>query len=172
MTDKFIIGQIGAPFGLKGSVKVRSMSGEIEHLLELESVVLSKDGKERIYKIEESSPALPAVLMRFEGINNPEAAKALNGAQLIAGREHSAPLGEDEHYIEDLKGLPVVAASDTKNDDLIGHVTDIIEGGGGDLVEIKLIGGEKKLVPFRKDFFHEINLKKGKIVLQNLWILE
>jgi len=166
--EKFIIGQIGAPFGIKGFLKIRPLSGETGHLLKLQSVIVSKDGNEQMLQIEESACAPSAVLMRFKGIDSPEKAKAFSGGQLLAGREQAAPLNKGEFYIEDLKGLPVIA----ENHEIIGHITDIIEGGGGDLAEIKLTGGEKKLVPFRHEFFPEINPAKGKIKLQNLWILE
>ncbi|MDR0464682.1 MAG: ribosome maturation factor RimM [Treponema sp.] len=168
MIDKFIIGTIGAPFGVNGSVKVRSASGETDHLLKLESVIISRDGKEQLYKITESSYAPPVVLMRFEGFSSPEAAKVLNGARLIAGRDQAAPLGEGEFYIEDLKGLPVTS----EEGEIIGHVSDIIEGGGGELVEIKRLVmvtqdeyDEKCLVPYRKEFFSEIAPEKGRLIL-------
>jgi len=176
MTEKFIIGLVGAPFGVKGFVKVNSCSGEIGHLLKLKSAVISKDGKEQALQIEEIAPASPPVLMRFAGIDSPEKAKTLNGAQLIAGREQAAPLGDDEFYIEDLKGLQVISSGaegeKSASEAIIGTITDIIEGGGGELAEIKLSNGEKRLVPFRKEFFSEICPQKGKVVLKELWILE
>jgi len=162
-TERFIAGIIGSPFGVKGFVKVRPLSGEIDHLLKLKSVILNKDGKERIYQIDESAPSPPFILIRFEGIDTPEAAKTLNGAQIIISREQAAPLGEGEYYIEDLKGLPV----QSNNGELIGNVTDIVEGGGGELVEVKLINGDKHLVPFRKEFFSEINPEKGRLLIQD-----
>jgi len=168
MTEKFIIGLVGSPFGVNGFLKVHSCSGEIDHLLNLESVIVSKNGKEQLLKIEEITPVLPAVHMRFKGIDSPEKAKELTGAQLLAGRDKAAPLNDGEFYIEDLKGLPVTA----ENGETIGQITDIIEGGGGELAEIKLLSGEKKLVPFRKEFFPVIDPENSRIVLQNLWILE
>jgi len=168
MTDKFIIGIAGSPFGVKGFVKVCPLSGEIDHLLKLQSVIVSKDGQERLLKIEEINPALPNVVIRFQGITSPEAAKTLNGAQLLAGRDQAAPLAPGEFYIEDLKGLTVLS----DKSEVVGHVLDIIEGGGGELAEIKLISGEIRLVPFRKEFVCEISPEKGKIVLTNLWIVE
>jgi 16S rRNA processing protein RimM len=168
LTERFVIGLVGSPFGIKGFLKIRPCSGEIDHLLKLQSVLVSKDGKEKLLKIEESAPAEPSVLMRFEGIDTPEKAKAFTGSQLIAGREQAAPLGKDEFYIEDLKGLPVI----DENGETIGEITDIIEGGGNELAEIKLSGGETRLVPFMKEFFSEISPKNGRVVLQNLWILE
>jgi len=170
MTERFIIGHVGAPFGIKGFVKVRSLSGETGHMLNLQSIIINKDGIERVYKILESAPANTeeVILMHFEGIDNPESAKTLNGALLLAGRDEAAPLGNGEFYIEDLKGLPVIS----NDGETIGNITDIIEGGGGDLAEIKLINGERRLIPFRKDFFPDISPAKGRVLIQNLWILD
>jgi len=168
MTEKFIIGLVGAPFGVRGFVKVNPCSGETDHLLNLKSIVISKDGREQTLQIEEISLASPNVLMRFAGIDSPEKAKTLTGAQLIAGRDQAAPLADGEFYIEDLKGLSVTA----ENGEAIGSIIDIIEGGGGELAEIKLSNGEKRLVPFRKEFFSVISPQDGKVILKNLWVLE
>ena len=175
MAKKFIIGLVGAPFGLKGFVKVRSLSGEIDHLLRLKSATIRQDKSEKLLKIEESSVNGSFVLMRFAGINSPEDAKNLSGAQLLAGREEAAPLQPGEFYVEDLKGLPVLAPPAQlviPDEQIIGHVTDVLEGGGGELVEIKLCNGELRLVPLREEFFTEISPEKGRLRLQNTWILE
>jgi len=169
MTERFIIGTIGAPFGVKGFIKVHSASGETGHLLKLKSVIISKDGKDQKLKIAESALALPAVLIRFEGIDTPEAVKLLNGAKLIGSRDQAAPLNKGEYYIEDLKELPV----QSEDGRIIGHVIDIIEGGGGELAEIKLsvasthTDNEKILVPFRKEFFAEIAPEKNRLILNS-----
>ena len=170
MTEKFVIGLIGSPFGVKGFVKVRSMSGEVDHLLKLKSVIINNEGKEQVLQIAESAPGggmVPVVLMRFAGIETPEAAKSLNGVQLLGSRDQAAPLKEGEFYIEDLKGLQVV----TVNGEVVGQISDVVEGGGGELVEIELINGEKKLIPFRDEFFKEVNPNKNLAILQELWIL-
>jgi len=168
--EKFIAGIVGAPFGLEGFVKVKPLSGEIEHLLKLKSATLRKDGKERVLAVEESAPSLPALVMRFAGFNSPEEAKALAGAELIVSREEAASLKPGEFYVEDLKGLEVLASGE--NPQVLGHIHAIIEGGGGDLAEITLTDGKRKLVPFRKEFFSGIDLENRRVILDNLWILE
>jgi 16S rRNA processing protein RimM len=172
MTEKFVVGLAGAPFGLKGFVKVRPLSGEIDHLLNLRSLILRQKGKEEERKIEESRPAPPAILIKFAGIDSPEDAKTLRGAELLAGREQASPLGPDEYYIEDLKGLAVIAGEAPVEGEILGHITGLIEGGGGNLAEIRLSSGKTRLVPFRKEFFPEIDPEKGRVVLVNHWILE
>lgn len=166
--EKFTAGVIGAPFGLEGFVKVKPLSGEIDHLLKLKSAVLRKDGKERVLAVEESAPKAPVVVMRFAGFNSPEDAKALAGAELIVSRQEAAALKPGEFYVEDLKGLSVL----DERLQILGHISAVIEGGGGELAEITLNNGQLKLVPFRKEFFTGIDLENRRVTLNNLWILE
>jgi len=168
IVNKFIIGTIGAPFGLNGMAKVRPFSGDIDNLLRLKSVKINLNGEERTLQIDESTPAPPVVMMRFHGIDSPEDIKKLTGAKLIVDREDASPLAQGEFYIEDLKGLRVIS----ENGENIGEITDIIEGGGGELAEIQLVSGEIKLVPFRKEFFIDIKPENNSATLANLWILE
>lgn len=172
--EKFIAGIVGAPFGLEGFVKVKPLSGEIEHLLKLKSATLRKEGKDRVLAVEESAPSAPVVVMRFAGFNSPEDAKSLTGAELIVSREEAASLKPGEFYVEDLKGLAVLAPSDEgdENPQVLGNIHAIIEGGGGDLAEITLTDGKRKLVPFRKEFFSGIDIDNRRVTLDNLWILE
>jgi len=175
MTEQFVVGIVGAPFGLKGFVKVKPLSGEIDHLLKLTSVTLRHDGKEQSFLIEETAAIPPAVAIRFAGYHSPEAAKALQGAQLIVDRQDAAPLQPGEFYIEDLKGLTVITAEPphpSSSSVALGCLINIIEGGGGDLAEIRLQNGETRLVPFRAEFLTNIDLAQKQITLQNLWILE
>jgi len=169
MTERFVAGIVGAPFGLEGFVKVKPPSGEVEHLLKLRQATLRQDGKERQLAIEESDASGPIVLMRFAGFRSPEAARALTGAELLVSREEAAPLQPGEFYVEDLKGLAVCAA---EGGDTLGHIAAIIEGGGGDLIEIRLNSGELKLVPFREEFVAAVDMDKGRMLLHNLWVLE
>jgi 16S rRNA processing protein RimM len=152
--------------------------------VQLKSVCLRQGDSNKLFTIEEimplgSSPEQQEdnsgefLLVKFEGIDSPEAAKALAGAELIGDRSQAAPLKNGEYYIEDLKGLEVIAGvQDSSGDDILGHITNILEGGGGELAEIKLLSGEIKLIPFRKEFFGDISLEKHQAVLLEQWILE
>jgi 16S rRNA processing protein RimM len=159
---------VGAPFGLKGFVKVKPFSGETAHLSDLARVTLRQGEKEENREVEEVIPQVDALLLRFSGVQSPEAAKALLGAEVIVDREYAAPLKEGEYYVEDLKGLQVVTVAGEP----LGRIADVVSGGGGELLEIALSGGEKRLAPFRKEFFADANLEKGKITLLERWVLE
>jgi 16S rRNA processing protein RimM len=169
MTKRFVAGVVGAPFGLKGFVKVKPFSGEIDHLLKLKSVTLRQGEQERVFGIEESAAIPPALAIRFAGFHTPEAVRTLKGAELMVERKDAAPLQTGEFYIEDIKGLSVLLADGAEP---LGHIIGIIEGGGGDLAELRLQNGETKLVPFRKEFFTNIDLEKKQLILHNHWVLE
>jgi 16S rRNA processing protein RimM len=170
VTESFVVGLVGSPFGLKGFVKIRSLSGETEHLTAPAELTLRQDGKDKVYAVEARELRVglsPVLLMKFAGIDTPEEAKALLGAEIIAGRAQAAPLKPGEFYVEDLKGLAVRAAGG----EVLGHITDILEGGGGNLAEIRLNSGEIRLVPFREEFFGPISLETGEAELLERWIL-
>ena len=182
MTERFIAALIGSPFGLTGRVRIESLSGAEGHLLKLKKAILRKENTEKEYLIEEvfTSP----FSFKFKGIDSPEAAKTLKGMEILVSREEAAPLGEEEYYIEDLRGLEVIVEGIS-----VGAINDLIEGGGGFLVEILLKTGtfaepdhsvvgrrfpsrEKRLVPFRNEFFGKVDLAGGQVELLNSWILE
>jgi len=173
MLDRFVAAVIGAPHGIHGHVKVKSLSGETEHLEGLRSVILRKDGVERQLKVLDVASRGPSLVMRFEGYDSPEAARALAGWELLVPRESAAPLEEDEWYIEDLRGLAVICQGER-----LGTVSDVVEGGGAQLVEVSLGGssiekaGEKRFVPFRKEFVGKVDLDGGTLELLVPWILE
>ena len=181
MVERFVVGILGSPFGIKGRIKMISPSGETEHLLHLTKILLRQGNSEKEYQVEEVSPS--PFTIKFAGIDSPEAAKVLKGAEILAGRAQAAPLDKDEFYIEDLRGIKVYAVPETgtageelpeaaKTAGLIGEISDIIEGGGAYLVEIVLVSGEKKLVPFRNEFFGSIDPTAGRADLLVRWILD
>ncbi|MDR1566598.1 MAG: ribosome maturation factor RimM [Treponema sp.] len=181
MTERFIAGLVGPPFGLKGFVKVRTFSGETEHLARLDRICLRTGGAEKLYTLEAAVPAGASpgmLLLKFAGIDSPEAAKTLGGAEIIVSRADAAPLKPGEFYVEDLKGLEVAVAAENSAGscgetwELVGHIAGILEAGGGELLELRLLSGELRLVPFRNEFFGEVSLEKSRIILLERWILE
>jgi 16S rRNA processing protein RimM len=175
VVDSFVAGVVGAPFGVKGFVKVHVPSGETEHLETLENARLRQNGAERNYAVEDVGGSPSSFVMKFRGVDTPEAAKLLAGAELIVPRNAAAPLDEDEFYVEDLRGvsvilLPMSGAVDKV--EVVGEIVDVLEGGGGQLAEIKLGDGSRRLVPFRNEFFGDIDLEARTAVLRERWMLE
>ena len=204
LTEQFIVGFIRGSHGVTGEVKVESASGETEHFYSMKEVTLrdGKTGDSKLCKVESVDEGAATLYMKFEGINSPEEVRKLNGWQIVVPRKYARKLGKNEWYIEDLKncalnfypeqgndGLAVWTAPATGEPVKVGTITDVIEGGSGNLLEvflaedcdllassIKYSSEGKKVrtvyVPFNPQFVRNVDVKNKCIQLMHLWILE
>jgi 16S rRNA processing protein RimM len=168
LTERFVAALVGAPFGVKGFVKAKSLSGETEHLERLETVVLRRQDSEKVCHIEEIRVLGGSLAIKFRGIETPEAARSLSGAEMLVERDQAAPLDEGEYYVEDLRGMQVF----NPQGDNLGEITDVLDSGNGQLIELRLPGGGRRLAPFKNEFFGEVDPEKRRAILLKEWILE
>jgi 16S rRNA processing protein RimM len=129
-------------------------------------------GVERRYEVEETGGTPASFVMKFRGVGTPEAAKLLAGAEIVVPRDGAAPLAEDEFYIEDLRGIRVILGTGEGSAEVVGSIVDVVDGGGGQLLEVRLNDGSSRLLPFRNEFFGDIDLSAGTAVLRERWMLE
>ena len=161
MTEYFEIGQIVNTFGIKGMVKVKPFTENIEQFEELQKIYIkNKDGKKE-YKIQEVKYHKQMILIKFEGIENPEDADLLRGSYLLINRKDAKPLEEGTYYIVDLLGLEVY----TDEGVLLGKVDDIFNTGSNDIYVVKDELGKQVLLPGIDDVIKEVDLENKKIIV-------
>lgn len=160
------IGRIRTSHGIHGFVKIVSFSGETSHFFELKKILLKSDKIEKEYLIEEMKPMGGSVIIKLHGIDTPEKAKTLSGMVILVPRENAASLSEGEYYHADLLLCDIQF-----EDEIVGHVISLLEGGGGELFEVELTSGGTAMIPFRDEFIGEISIDKKLIELKNKWIL-
>ena len=179
---QLVVGFIRGSHGFGGESKVESASGEYEHLLKLEEVTLRHGESSREAKVESVSLGHAVAYVKFAGINSDVELQKFNGWEILADRKYCKPLKKDEWYIEDLRNCSLVyegkdapatlIAPDGKA--VVGKITDVLEGGGGNLLEVSLAEScdRKVLVPFNKEFIGKVDVKNKTVQLMHLWILE
>lgn len=118
-------------------------------------------------RIASSVPNGDGVLVKVEGYDSPEAARALTGFEIWVPRDKAAPCGKGEYYIADLVGCALV---DGERE--LGRVGGVSESGNGFLLEVAMASGPSVYVPFRKEFVGEVDIKARRIELLAPWILE
>lgn len=176
--DLLVTGYIRSAHGLDGFVKVESASGEVAHFADLEEVTLRAKGSEgpgKRYEVEAAEGSSALLLLKFKGIDTPEAARALSGLQVLVPRDKACPLEEDEWYVEDLCQCSLVYEGNP-----IGRIAGVMEGGAGDLLEVILSegsnpessGGKTCLIPMKNEFIGKVDLKSKTVELMHRWILE
>ena len=77
MTKYLEIGQIVNTFGIKGMVKVKPFTDDINRFDKLETIFIKNKQGQKEVKIEEVKYHKQMVMLKLEGINNPDEAENL-----------------------------------------------------------------------------------------------
>jgi len=102
------LGRVGAPFGLLGWVHVTSYTEPPEALLEYPEWALRPEGGERKRRrLAEGQLQGERLVVRFEGVEDRDAAALLTGSWVEIERQALPPTGDREYYRADLIGLEV-----------------------------------------------------------------
>ena len=161
MTKYLEIGQIVNTFGIKGMVKIKPFTDDINRFDKLKKVYIkNKDGKKE-YQIQEVKYHKNMVLMKLEGIDTVEQADLLRQSYLLVNRDDEEPLEEGVYYIVDLIGLEVY----TDEGVLLGNVDDIFNTGSNDIYVVKDGKGKQILLPGIPDVIKNVDLESGKIIV-------
>lgn len=163
--EKLAVGIVRTSHGVQGYVKVKSFSGETAHFSSMREVLLIKDNREKVYRIEAVKTVHEGVLIKFEGVDSPEAGKLLSGSEIWVERNLSAPLEDGEFYAADVQGCRLIYQGED-----VGIVKSIIENGATDLLEINVEGGTR-IVPLTEQFIGTIDVQAKTIELKDDWVL-
>jgi 16S rRNA processing protein RimM len=102
------LGTVGAPFGVRGWVKLRSYTDPPDRLLEHRSLLLCLRGDWRLYSVEASGRSAGQLTVKLAGVGGREQAQALKGAGVSVPRSDLPPRGAKDYYRADLIGCEVV----------------------------------------------------------------
>jgi len=160
LENPVLMAKIGSAQGLRGEVRVSSYTDDPMALGDYGNLV-SADG--RVFEILEVREGKNVVVIRFRGVNDRNAAEALNGLELFVDRDNlpDEELDDDEFYYADLEGLEAVDAEGNS----YGAVSAVFDFGAGDLLELKGAGRRPTLIPFSEAAVLEIDLDAGKILI-------
>ena len=160
MTKYLEIGQIVNTFGIKGMVKIKPFTDDINRFDKLETIYIENRKGRKEYEIEEVKYHKNMVLMKLKGIDTPEEADLLRQSYLLVDRSKEEPLEEGVYYIVDLLGLEAY----TDEGQLLGKIDDIFNTGSNDIYVIKDELGKQILLPGLPEVLKQVDLENGKII--------
>ena len=161
MQKRLEVGQIVNTFGIKGELNVTPFTDDISRFDDLKKVYVKTRRDDKLYKVENVRYHKNMVLLKLEGIENPEEAELLKNAYLEIDREDAIPLEEGQYFIVDLIGLDVY----TDEGKLLGKVEDIYNTGANDIYVVKDELGKQVLLPGIKEVIKQVDLENEKIVV-------
>ena len=163
MKKQFLeIGKIVNIHGLGGVVKIMPWCDSAEFLCDFETLYR---GKQHIpMEIERASVQKNMALVKFKGVDTPEAANALRNAVLYMDR-NDVELDDDTFFIQDLQGMQVV---DADSGQVYGTLKDVLQTGANDVYEITAESGKKLLCPVIPQVVKKVDVDAERIEITPL----
>jgi 16S rRNA processing protein RimM len=102
------LGFVGAPFGVRGWIKLRSHTDPPERLLDHRNLRIGQGSVWQNYRIEASGRSGGALTVKLAGVEDRDQAQALRGAQVCVPRNELPQRDDKDFYRADLIGCEVV----------------------------------------------------------------
>ena len=153
------IGRVGAPWGVRGTVRVLPLTDSRQQFAAGRTVTVG--GERRT--IESARWQKGMVYLRLSGIEDREAAAEIRDRLLAIPESELEPLPEGQYYRFQLIGLAVLSTDGEE----LGHVTDVLGTGANDVYVVRGDRGEL-LLPATDEVVREIDLETGRMLIEVL----
>lgn len=158
MTRLVKVGQIVAPHGIKGMVKINT-SLENPRALTQYGPIYTQTGQSMTVRIVCVKGT--QVIAALDGISNRNAAENMRGTHLLINRDNLPAVQADQYYYCDLIGLTVLDQSGTA----WGMVKSVENYGASDILVIETKAGADVMVAFTKETVPTVDLTNKTITV-------
>ena len=155
----FRVGCITSPHGVHGEVKVYPTTDDPDRFLDLEKVILRKNGKEEIRKISRVRFQKNMIILSLEGITDRNTAELYRQWELYVSREDAIPLEENEYFVADLIGMKVYQ----EGDNYLGVLRDVLQTGANDVYAVETESYGEVLIPAIKACIIKVDPAAGRM---------
>ena len=152
-----IVGRIIGIWGVAGQLKVRSLSDN-PHRFDSGGELNICDER---YKIKESRQSGEYLIIKFHGLDAPDAAQKLVGFDLAVERATLTELGEGCHYHYDLVGMVVMTASGEN----VGSIIEVLSTPANDVFVVRS-NLREILIPVVKDVVKSIDTGLRQVTIE------
>jgi len=152
-----IIGQILAPWGSKGEVRVRVVTDFPERFIPSATVYI----KRQPATIDSAQWHKSGMVIKLSTIDSPESAQGLQGQPIEIHRSQLQPLPEGQYYHFQIVGLEVW----TTRGERLGEVTDVLPAASNDNYVVHGSEGDI-LIPAIGEVIKSIDLDAGRITIE------
>lgn len=147
-TDNVLLGCIGAPYGIKGWVKITTYTESPTSIFDYSPWQLVANGKVQDVEVAQWRQHGKGVIARFKHIEDRDDAARLTGQEIYVNEEQLADLGDDDFYWRELIGMEVKNVKGYH----FGHVDALMETGSNDVLQVKAnardgFGKKERLIP-------------------------
>jgi 16S rRNA processing protein RimM len=138
------VGEISGVFGVKGWVKIFSLTEPRENILSYSPWILQKGTETKKVSLVEGRKQGKSVVASIKGVADRDVAETYSGWEILINQSQLPKSKGGEYYWADLVGLSV----ETELGVSLGKVDHLIETGANDVLVILNEEKEERLVPF------------------------
>lgn len=153
------LGFVGAPFGVRGWIKLRSHTDPPERLLEHRSLRIGQGSVWQNYRIEASGRSGGALTVKLAGVEDRDQAQALRGAQVCVPRSELPQRDDKDFYRADLIGCEAVNLDGAH----LGVVLHFIETPAQVLMVVR--GEQEFWIPAVPQHLRRVDLEARRVVV-------
>ncbi len=159
---RLTVGRIAGTHGVHGELKMRILTDDPDHLVNVECVYLGNADTPIALKSVRFTKG--GALIALDGVTSPEAGAKLSGLPVKIAGTDARPLEEGEYFLFQLIGLKVFTEDGTP----AGTVTDLMETGAHDVLVIgeRPDASDDLLVPNHPEYVLEMSPEKGTIIIR------
>jgi 16S rRNA processing protein RimM len=157
------VGQVVGAFGIRGAVKVVSLTDFPDRFAPGAELLLDGSGR----RVEWSREQPTGLVVKLAGVDSRTAAGALRGRYLGVPDEALRPLPPGRWYHHDLVGLAVTSESGRR----LGTLTAVETRPANDVWVARSESGEELLVPVVPDAVLRVDMGAGTVTVAD-WLLE
>ncbi|MDP4198939.1 MAG: ribosome maturation factor RimM [Bacteroidota bacterium] len=158
--DYVLIARIRKPHGLQGELEIESFTWDEGRFGKLKRVFLrNAEGIITEQIVESARPTNRGVLIRFQGVQDRDAADGLRGAEMFIPESERPKLPEGRAYYDEIIGMYVI---DDVSGTAIGRVTNVLNMPAGDVFVLD-INGQEHLVSNAGDEIVKIDTAKNEV---------
>jgi len=154
-----VIGQVTAPFGIAGALRVRPETDAPERFSELRTVCIElPSGEERLWTVRKARVNQKGIILELAECENRDEAESLRSGWIKIQESMAIPLAEGAYWIHEIIGLRVV---DDRGADL-GEVLEVIRTPANDVYVT-----ERVMVPAVRDVVRQVDLANERILVSS-----
>ena len=155
--DRLIcVAEVTSAHGVKGEVKLKSFTSKPGDVARYAPLFDEKGAKE--FFLTPRSANGEMLIVGIKGVSDRNAADKLRGLKLFMPRSKLPKPAKGAFYFVDLKGLKAVQSGKE-----LGTITDVMNFGAGDILEIKTPDGREYMLPFKEPFAGKPDLDEGTV---------
>lgn len=137
-----VVGKVGAPYGVKGWLKIHSFTEPPQKILQYPDWQLLLQGRWQLITIAQSQLQGDRIVVRFADVIDRDVAARYTHASIAVPKQQLAALPKGQFYWHDLLGLNVF----NKANVYFGQIDHILETGANDVLVVK--GERQRLIPW------------------------